>query len=123
MGGRTVIASTAVEDIAIVPAQTVAAIDWRPSGIPGVSYKELASGWAWRSGLLRLASGARLIRHAHAATAHHVWVIQGTCAVLGETLGVGSYAFVPGSTSHALEARGTGDCVVAYVSSTEVGQG
>ena len=35
--------------------------------------------------------------------------------MLGETLGVGSYAFVPGSTSHALEARGTGDCVVAYV--------
>lgn len=111
----------ALDDVAIVPARTVEAIDWRAMGVPGISYKELASGVRWHSGLLRLAPGSQLARHAHSAVEHHLWVLEGTCSVLGETLDAGSYAFVPHSTSHALEARGTVDRTLAYVSTKKDG--
>lgn len=74
----------------------------------------------WRTdtsmaGVLSVRAGHRLGSHRHRLNHHHMWVVDGEVAILGEVLGPGSYVHIPGGVVHDLDATNTSGCTVFYL--------
>jgi quercetin dioxygenase-like cupin family protein len=67
------------------------------------------------AGVMTIAAGRHLGRHAHHANHHHLWVLDGRAVVLGEELSAGSYVHVPTGAQHDIDATTTGGCTVLYL--------
>lgn len=95
-------------DIASLPVSA------RPELGVGVSDRAL-----WRSGpevagVMSIEAGGNLNTHVHRASHHHMWVLAGTCRVLGRDLGPGSYVHIPSGVDHGIEAP-DGRCDFLYL--------
>lgn len=100
---------------AVVPASDVEARPWLPlPDSPGVTYKALWRAGRSVAGLMRLAPGAGVAPHTHDHAHHHVWVVAGSCRVLGHDVGAGSYAHIPAGVEHAV-AAGPDGCTFFYI--------
>jgi hypothetical protein len=89
----------------VVGAGEVASRPWLPlPDAPGVTYKALWRARRSVAGLMRLAPGAAVAPHSHDHAHHHVWVVAGTCTVLGHEAGAGAYAHIPAGVEHAVQA-------------------
>lgn len=97
------------------------AMAWHPlAPHEGVEYKLF-----WRSGksvagLMRLQPGARLERHTHRASHHHMWMVEGSAQLLGQTVGPRTYVHIPAGIEHGLEAGDEG-CTLVYLYLREPG--
>jgi uncharacterized RmlC-like cupin family protein len=88
---------------------------WEPlPGMPGVAQKVL-----WRSGeivigLIRVEAGHERPAHVHLAAQHHIWVVAGSCTMLGREVGAGAYVHVPPGVRHAVTEVGPDGCTYFY---------
>jgi quercetin dioxygenase-like cupin family protein len=102
---------------------TAEAISARPAGsVPtaggpaeGITNRVLWSTDTSMAGVLSVQAGHRLGAHTHRRNHHHIWVVDGEVTILGELLGPGSYAHIPGGVVHDLDATNTGGCTVFYL--------
>jgi mannose-6-phosphate isomerase-like protein (cupin superfamily) len=74
----------------------------------------------WRSGdsvagLMYVEPGTRVTLHRHRYANHHAWVVEGTCTMLGRTLGPGSYAHIPPGVDHDVVAAGPDGATIFYL--------
>ncbi len=81
----------------------------------GVTNRVLWSTDTSMAGLLTVQAGHRLGTHTHRLNQHHIWLVDGQVAILGEVLGSGSYVHIPGGVPHDLDATSTGGCTVFYL--------
>lgn len=93
----------------------VDAMPWVPlAGLGHARHKVL-----WRSGeslagVMQVDPGAEIPEHSHHGAHHHMWVLDGTCTVLGRTVDAGSYAHIPGHLDHGV-AAGPDGCTFFYL--------
>ena len=74
----------------------------------------------WRSGdsvagILYVPAAGSVVLHRHRYAHHHAWVLEGTCTMLGRTLGPGSYAHIPPGVDHDVIAAGPDGATIYYV--------
>jgi quercetin dioxygenase-like cupin family protein len=74
----------------------------------------------WRSGdsvagVMYVKPGAPMTLHRHRNAHHHAWVVEGTCTILGRTLGPGSYAHIPPGVDHDVVATGPEGATIFYL--------
>ncbi|MFL6139241.1 MAG: cupin domain-containing protein [Frankiaceae bacterium] len=99
----------------VLAAADVDALAWEPlPGLPGVAQKVL-----WRSGeivigLLRVEPGHERPAHVHASAHHHIWVVAGSCTMLGRPVGAGAYVHVPPGVRHEVADVGPEGCTYFY---------
>lgn len=92
------------------------ALAWHPlDGYEGVEYKLLWKSGKSVAGLMRLAPGAAVTRHAHVRSHHHLWVVDGSVEVLGEVVGPGTYVHIPAKVDHGLRAMDDREATVLYL--------
>jgi mannose-6-phosphate isomerase-like protein (cupin superfamily) len=107
----------------VVPAEEVEARPWLPlPDAPGVTYKALWRAGRSVAGLMRLGPGAGVAPHTHDHAHHHVWVVTGSCQVLGHEVTAGSYAHIPAGVEHAVHA-GPDGCTFFYIYEGAPGDG
>ncbi|HEX6262676.1 MAG TPA: cupin domain-containing protein [Actinomycetota bacterium] len=102
----------------IVDAAKVERRPWRPlGGEVGVGYRPLwvGAGSGSYAGVMRMDPGASIRHHAHAYAVHHMWVLEGECAVGERTLEPGAYAFVPAGVEHGIDSAGPEGCTFFYL--------
>ena len=100
----------------VLSAEALASIPATPFGpIEGVSHKLLWTDDVSMAGILEIAPGHRLGKHAHRANHHHIWILEGRAAILGEPLGAGSYVHIPSGVEHDIDATATDGCTVYYL--------
>lgn len=105
-------------DQVVATAEQIASLPRRPvDDDPGVHERVLWSSGVQISGVMEFAPGARIPEHTHDTHSHHVWITEGSLAVLGRTLTAGSYAHVPPGVPHEVVA-GTDGCTLFYVFTT-----
>jgi quercetin dioxygenase-like cupin family protein len=91
----------------VTSADQIEQMPWEDlRGLDGVSHKVL-----WRSGdvvlgLIRVAPGHEKPEHVHHGAHHHILITQGSCAMVGETVGTGSYVYIPPDVPHAVTEVG-----------------
>lgn len=96
---------------------------WLPlPDAPGVTYKALWRAGRSVAGLMRLAPGAGVAPHSHDHAHHHVWVVKGSCRVLGHEVTAGSYAHIPAGVEHGVSA-GPAGCTFFYIYEQAAGDG
>jgi len=83
--------------------------------LPGVTHRVLWRDGTSMSGVLTVQPGHRLGSHTHRVNHHHIWVLDGRAAILGSTLGRGSYVHVPSGVEHDIDASATEGCTVFYL--------
>jgi ChrR Cupin-like domain len=99
----------------VLAAADVEALAWAPlPGLPGVAQKVL-----WRSGgivigLIRVEPGHERPAHVHAAAHHHIWVVAGSCTMLGRPIAAGAYVHVPPGVRHGVADVGPDGCTYFY---------
>lgn len=99
----------------VLTADAIAALPVAPLGpLEGVTHQVLWQNPTSMSGVLKIAPGHHLGRHAHRANHHHMWVLEGRATILGEVLGPGSYVHIPSGVEHDIEASATEGCTVLY---------
>lgn len=104
----------------LLSALDIAAVDPEPLGeIDGVTRRVVWHHGTAEAGVLRVEPGARLGDHAHRASHHHMWILEGAALILGRRLGKGSYVHIPLGTTHDVDARETEGCTVLYVYAPE----
>ena len=86
---------------------------------------DLSAKLLWRSGpsasgVMHARAGAELGSHVHPAVAHHMWIMEGGCRVLGREVGPGGYVYVPAATEHAISV-GPWGCTFFFVYAQEPG--
>lgn len=86
--------------------------------LPGM--KDTPSKLLWRSGdsvagILCVPPDGTVTMHRHRYAHHHTWVVEGTCTILGRTLGPGSYVHVPPGVEHDVVAAGPDGATVFYL--------
>lgn len=82
--------------------------------IAGVDSVTLWTDGASVTGVLTVAAGCRLGRHAHRTHLHHMWVLHGEAVIADQRLGPGSYVHVPPGIDHDIDASETGGVTVYY---------
>jgi mannose-6-phosphate isomerase-like protein (cupin superfamily) len=95
-------------------ADAIAAMPWEAIGVEGVSHKVL-----WQSGdvvigLIRVEAGATKPEHVHHGAHHHIWITAGSCDMVGQTVGSGSYVYIPPGVPHAVTDVGPEGCEFFY---------
>lgn len=106
MSPKTVVLTA--EEIRALPRQTL-------GSIAGVEHAVVWSTEESMAGVMTVAAGHRLGRHAHHANHHHIWVVEGHATILDEAVGPGSYVHVPSGVEHDIDATGTDGCTVFYL--------
>ena len=97
-------------------ADAVAALPVLPLGRSGaVTHRVLWQRDTAMAGVLHVPAGEHLGVHAHRTNHHHVWIVDGHAVIVGEHLGPGSYAHIPGGCDHDIDARATEGCSVFYL--------
>ena len=109
---NSVVAETLVYD-----AAGIADLAAAPAG------DDLSAKLLWRSGpsasgVMHARAGAELRAHVHPDVAHHMWIMEGGCQVLGREVGPGGYVYVPAGTEHAISV-GPWGCTFFFVYSQE----
>lgn len=105
-------------DQVIATAEQIAGMPRRAvRDLTGVHERVLWSSGVQVSGVMDFAPGATMPEHVHHDHSHHVWVLDGSVVVLGQTLTRGAYAHVPPGVPHEV-AAGPDGCSLFYVFST-----
>ena len=81
----------------------------------GVTRKVVWRSASGEAGVLRVSARARLGVHAHRASHHHMWVLEGSADILGRRVTAGSYVHIPVGTEHDVDATATEGCSVFYL--------
>jgi hypothetical protein len=101
-------------------ATTHAALAFGPAEIAGISWEPLLTVGQgvehrvlWRSGtsmagIMRIAPGGEVWRHAHRRAHHHLWVLDGRGSTIGHGLEPGAYVHIPAGVEHGIEASTEG---------------
>lgn len=101
--------------VRVLDKRSIESQPWQPlRGLTGIQHKVF-----WRSenmvaGIIRLEPGAEEPGHAHHDAAHHVYVLQGSARIGGQTVEAGAFAFVPAGVTHATTAVGAEGCTMFY---------
>lgn len=99
----------------VLAADDVAALPWQPlRDLEGVVQKVL-----WQSGdvvigLIRVGAGVEKPAHVHLAAHHHIWLVSGSCSMLGRELSAGAYVHIPPGVAHEVTGVGPEGCVYFY---------
>lgn len=100
----------------VLTAPDVDSVPVEPLGhVDGVAHRVLWQTGDAIAGLMTVAAGRRLGKHAHRINHHHVWVVDGHATVLGRLLGPGSYVHIPAGVAHDVDATETDGCTVFYL--------
>jgi len=75
-------------------------------GIEGATHKVLWQSGATVIGLIRVEAGRSKPAHTHHGAHHHMLITRGSCVMLGEKVGEGSYIYVPPGVAHAVDDVG-----------------
>jgi hypothetical protein len=109
-------ATTSPTTPVVLTSEAVEALPLEPLGhLPDVGHRIVWQDGTSMAGVMRVGAGRRLGKHAHRVNHHHIWVIDGSAVILGETLGPGSYVHVPSGVDHDVDATGTDGCTVFYL--------
>lgn len=112
--GSPVDASTRTDQV-VATAEHIAGLPRREvRDCPGVHERVLWSSGVQVAGVMEFPPGAVMPEHTHHTHSHHIWVTEGSMAVLGQTLTAGSYAHVPPGVPHEVDAGPQG-CTLFYV--------
>jgi mannose-6-phosphate isomerase-like protein (cupin superfamily) len=99
----------------VLGAADVEAMDWEPlRDLPGVGHKVLWQSGEVVIGLVRVEAGHEKPAHEHYSAHHHIWVVSGSCTMIGRPLAAGSYVYVPPGVSHEVADVGPEGCVYFY---------
>lgn len=105
-------------DQVIATAEQIAGMPRRAvRDLTGIHERVLWSSGVQVSGVMDFAPDATMPEHVHHDHSHHVWVLEGSVDVLGETLTRGAYVHVPPGVPHEV-AAGPDGCTLFYVFST-----
>ncbi len=100
----------------LVTAAAGDALPWQPlNPYDGVDYKLLWRSGSSVAGLMRIAPSAMVTPHAHVASQHHMWVVDGSVEMLHEVVGPGTYVHIPAGVDHSLRAVGDRPATVLYL--------
>lgn len=100
----------------MLAADAIAALPLAPLGRLGrVTHRVLWQNDTSMAGVLNVAPGHHLGRHAHRANHHHMRVLEGRATILGAELGPGSYVHIPSGVEHDIDALSTDGCTVFYL--------
>lgn len=100
----------------VMPPAAIAALRSAPIGpLGGTANKVLWTDGTSIAGVLTVEAGQHLGAHAHRASHHHMWILDGEAVILGEELGPGSYVHIPSGVDHDIDARDTDGCTVFYL--------
>ena len=101
----------------VLTADDVAALPLVPldQTIPGVTHRILWRNESSIAGLMTIAGGHQLGRHAHRKNHHHIWIVDGAAEIIGKMVGTGGYVHVPAGVEHDVDARATSGCTVLYL--------
>ena len=108
------------EAVSVVDKKTIDDSAWQPlRGLAGVNHKVL-----WRTGemvvgIVRVEPGAEEPGHAHHDASHHMYVLDGSARIGGQTAAAGAFAFVPSGVTHAITDVGPGGCTLLYTYATK----
>jgi quercetin dioxygenase-like cupin family protein len=83
--------------------------------ITGVQHRVLWTDGESIAGVMTVEHGCRLGLHVHRANHHHLWMVSGRAAILGRTVGPGSYVHIPSGVEHDIDATSTEGCTVYYL--------
>ena len=86
----------------------------RLGDVVGVDNVTLWTDGASVTGVLTVAGGRRLGRHARRTHLHHMWVLDGEAVIADQRLGPGSYVHVPSGIEHDIDASETDGVTVYY---------
>ena len=107
--------TTSTQPVVLTPG-AIEALPLLPLGdLVGVSHRILWRNDDSMAGVLTIAAGHHLGRHAHRVNHHHIWVLEGRATILGTDLGVGSYVHIPATVEHDIDASTTDGCTVLYL--------
>jgi len=84
-------------------------------GIPGTEQRVLWDDGTSSAGILTVAAGHHLGRHAHRQNHHHMWVLEGHAEIVDSEVGPGSYIHIPAGVHHDLDATLTEGCTIFYL--------
>jgi mannose-6-phosphate isomerase-like protein (cupin superfamily) len=109
--------SSMVAETLVLDAAGIADLTAAPAG------DDLSAKLLWRSGesasgVMHARAGAELGAHVHPDIAHHMWIMEGSCQVLGQEVGPGGYVHVPAGTEHAISV-GPWGCTFFFVYTQE----
>ena len=100
----------------VLTSEGVDALPLEPLGhLHGVAHRVLWRDGTSMAGVMTVAGGHRLGRHAHRVNHHHIWVIDGHAVILGSDLGPGAYVHVPSGVDHDIDASTSEGCTVFYL--------
>ena len=100
----------------VLTSQAIAAAPAVPLGPHvGVTHRTLWTDGTSMAGVLTVEAGRRLGTHDHRVNHHHMWVLEGSAVVLGETIGPGSYVHIPAHVVHDIDATATEGCTMFYL--------
>jgi glyoxylate utilization-related uncharacterized protein len=99
----------------VLSAGDVDGIPWMPlRGLTGVTQKVLWQAGDIVIGLIRVEGGHDKPAHAHDAAYHHIWIVSGSCTMVGQPLTAGAYVYVPPGVDHEVGDVGAEGCVYFY---------
>ena len=99
----------------VMTARDIGAAPYQPLGTSdGVEHTVLWTDGTSMTGVLTIAAGTRLGRHAHRTHHHHMWITGGEVVVLGKRLGPGSYVHIPAGVPHDIDATETNGGTMYY---------
>ena len=104
-----------IDAVRVLDKRSIEDQPWEPlRGLAGVRHKVLCRSGEMIVGIVRLEPGAEEPGHAHHDAAHHVYVLQGSARIGGQTVEVGGFVFVPAGVTHATTEVGADGCTLFY---------
>ena len=99
----------------VIPPEQIAALPKKQLGeAVGVDNTVLWTDGTSTTGVLSVATRARLGRHTHRTHHHHMWVLDGEAVIADQRVGAGAYIHIPPNIEHDIDATDTGGVTVYY---------
>jgi quercetin dioxygenase-like cupin family protein len=106
--------------VSVVDKKAIDDTPWEPlRGLAGVNHKVLRRTGEMVVGIVRVEPGAEEPGHAHHDASHHMYVLDGSARIGGQTVGTGGFAFVPAGVTHAITDVGPAGCTLLYTYSAK----
>jgi quercetin dioxygenase-like cupin family protein len=117
---RGVMESMTTERPTVLTPEAISRLPVEPAMTPQGPADGVTNRLLWRTdtsmaGVMTVQAGHRVGTHTHRLNRHHIWVVDGRAAILGQELGPGSYVHIPAGIAHDLDATNTGGCTVFYL--------